>query len=91
MSIPPKEYSPNIPVTALMRAAMKAEFELAHAWRPMPPPKEGHYLVSALIRDADRDKEMRSTRLDYFDGKGWPRIGGYIVYEAWKPVPEPLS
>lgn len=74
-----------------MRAQIQAEMELAHAWRPMPPPKPGHYLVSCLTRDADRKVDMRYTRQCYFDGTGWPHRGGYVVYEGWKPVPEPLG
>jgi hypothetical protein len=68
--------SDGLPI--LMKYQMAAEYELAHAWQPMPPPKEGN-----------RGVEMRSVGLDWFDGERWPRQGGYTKYVAWRVVPEP--
>jgi hypothetical protein len=79
--------SDGLPI--LMKYQMAAEYELAHAWQPMPPPKEGNYLVTCLITDEARGVEMRSVGLDWFDGERWPRQGGYTKYVAWRVVPEP--
>lgn len=72
----------------LMRAQIAAEFALAHThWLPMPPPQPGEYLVRAEIRDEDRKVTMKSVRLDWYDGKTWPRMGGYVSYTGWMKTP----
>jgi hypothetical protein len=68
-----------------MRAQMQREYELAHAWRDLPPPNPGHYLVR---REIDDDGTVyRSCGFDYFDGNGWPTRGGYVRYTGWQPLP----
>lgn len=71
-----------------MFAAMKAEYEMAHShWRDMPPPEAGNYLVRVEIDDAARGVVMKSVRLDYYNGSQWPRMGGYVSYTSWMPLP----
>jgi hypothetical protein len=70
----------------LMYAQLRHELSLyPKAWQPMPPPREGNYLVRAEIRDDDTT--LKSVRLDYFDGEKWPRMGGYTQYTAWMNTP----
>ncbi len=73
----------------LMHDAMAREFELAHGWRPMPPPTAGHYRVACVTEDALRGVTYRYERVCWFDGKGWPLAGGYCRYEFWKPLALP--
>lgn len=81
-----------------MESQLRAEFELAHStkprtnvdsalydWHPMPPPREGNYLVTVAIDDDG--VESRSVRLCYYDGARWIRAGGYVRYVAWGEVP----
>jgi hypothetical protein len=55
-------------------------------WRPLPPPKAGTYMVSCYVDIHDDGIAKRFVRMDYFDGKSWPRCGAYAVYEAWATV-----
>lgn len=68
----------------------RATFQAKPAWQPMPPPKEGHYLVSVTTTPDEGENVLRFTRLCYFNGASWPRMGGYVNYVAWMYMPEPL-
>jgi hypothetical protein len=82
----------------LMFDAMSREFLLCHMasdamgrrWPPWitdrPPPGPGFYLVSV-----DHSEGLSSTRLERWDGAGWPLLGGYCTVKGWMFVPDPLA
>ena len=67
----------------LMKAQMAAEWELAHQWRPLPPPTEGHYLVRVT------NDQGACVRLERWDGERWATLGGYATPTGWMALPLP--
>lgn len=59
-------------------------------WKFGDPPKAGNYLVTVEIADVERGT-LRSTRHEWFDGKMWPRTGGYARVVAWDYQERPYT
>ena len=59
-------------------------------WKFGNPPKEDVYLVTVNIGGvAGEHPDLRSTRLEWFDGQKWPRSDAPVI--AWDYRPRPFT